>query len=485
MSMQNMASDAPMKVARALVSSAFKAEGGEQALWAWRGGIYQWDGSAWIYRSEDWLRKAVWHALEDATFNKQTAQGMAVVRYEPTKRKVEDVAAALSTLTLLEMDEVPSWLDGGDGAPEAGMVVPFRNMMVDVTETARRFRETGTYDWATLNVNPKLFTRSALTVNFEPHHECPVWTEKMGQWSGGDPQWVELRERVFGYAMVGSRKYPKWLLEYGKARGGKGSGTGVLGQLMPRPAYFGIQMRALASEFGMDGLDTASVAVISEVNDEGERAQEAIGSTIKLMLGGDECTINAKYQRQRKHVTLRVLPIVQGNNMLRLPNKGMGVSSKMLALPFDYSWYGKEDWDLPKKLKGELTGIAVRLMKALVRLEAEQETTKKFEMGERSLELIKQFEHEANPYDWFLETNFVRAQGGFVHGELIRQLRVDWETRTGIVLKTDSGDRVSDQNLLQQIEKHASWLVRRDRLNTATGGGSRGMTGLSLRKVVK
>lgn len=482
--MQNMASDAPMKVARAIMAGPFRSEFGEQAVWQWRGGVYQWDGCAWVYRSVDWLKKAVWHALEDASWNKQVGPTLQVVQYAPTKKKVDDVMAALETLTLLEANDLPVWLDGEEGNPEAGMVVPFRNGMLDVTATARIYREQGTYEWQMLGVSPKLFTRGALTVDFDEGAECPVWEGKMREWSGNDEQWMELRERVFGYACVGARKYPKWVLEYGKARGGKGSGTLVLGSLLPRPAYFGIQMRALNSEFGMDGLDTASTVVVSEVNDEGEKAQEAIGSTLKLMLGGDECTINAKYQRQRKHVVLKVLPIVQGNNMLRLPNKGMGISSKMLALPFDYSWYGKEDWDLPGKLKRELKGIAVRLMKALVRLEAEEVSEKKFEMGERSKALLKQFEHEANPFDWFLESYFQRNQAGFVHGDYIRKFRVEWEGKVGQTLKTDSGDRVSDQNLMRELEKHASWLVRRDRQSTSSGGGPRGMTGLSIKKGV-
>ena len=53
------------------------------------------------------------------------------------------------------------------------------------------------------------------------NEECPIWTKCLDDWSGGDPAWQELLQRWMGYCLIPTRRFARWLLLYGKIRGGK------------------------------------------------------------------------------------------------------------------------------------------------------------------------------------------------------------------------------------------------------------------------
>ena len=481
--MQWQAQDgSPMKMARAVMERAFKTPEGLLGLREWRGDYFAWDGTGWAHKDEDWVRKQLWLELEDAQVIVQTAQGALFKPYAPNKAKVSDVMDAVKALVKLDVPKIPAWIEQGIALFDPAQCVVMADCIVDVKATAENYERTGNYDWVMAPPTSRFFTTGRMSVGFDPQATCPTWERCMKEWGAGDPAWEELRERAYGYAMMSGRPYAKFLLEFGKARGGKGTGTNdVLGRIMPRPDYMGIMLEELAQRFGLDGVENAKTLVISEINEPEDRQKERLESVLKVMLGGDEVTVDVKYKRQMKHVVLSAFPILQGNKMLRLKDAGMGLSSKMLALSFDHSWAGREDWGLRDKLGGELDGIAVRFLRALVRLTAEPDPSKKFVMPDRCLAIVKAFKNESNLWDWFLDTHFVMNRTGFVHGDTIRQVRSEWERATGQVLKTKEGTRVSDQNLLMMLEHQSGWALRRRRETNVKGGGVRGLEGLSLK----
>ena len=226
----------------------------------------------------------------------------------------------------------------------------------------------------------------------------------------------------------------------------------------------------LSNDFGLDGLEHSRVLCISEVSEltgkDGERATRVL----KNIIGQDPLTVNVKFKRQMRNVVVNAAPIVQANEIPQLPNKGRGLSSKMLVLPFDVSFEGKEDPYLIDKLSGELEGIAAWCVEGAVKLENNRE---KFPMPGRAKETVQMYHLQNNPFDYFLEERFLQNEGGFVATDLLWMQWNDWLKKNEIKKL-----HVARNQLSMKIETQSSWSLSRYRVH----GGKRGLKGLSLRK---
>lgn len=457
---------APRKLARAVLPF-FAAEGGVQGLWLYKGDYYEWYGGEkgrWVKREPRWLHGRLYELLEGFSVVSMSDDGKheKVVDLEPTRGMVESVEHALSGLVDWPYESAPRWVGWKEGAkmeerPDPLHCVAFRDVVVDVKETARRWKETGgQYLWATYERGPEWFGMTVMPFDFDPEATCETWDRCMKEWSGGDEVWVELRERFYGYVIMPTTKYARWLLEHGQPRAGKGAGTMLLREMMGEPGFFGCTMRQLSGSFGLDGLVDSQAMVIGEASHMDKGRGNEVATLLKSILGRDSVNVDVKYQRARREI-VDTVPIVQSNQMPKLPNDARGLSAKMVALGFDHSFVGKEDFGLDEKLKAEVKGVARRWMEAAVRLEAETDPQKKFVMPASSMAVIHKFESHANPVDSFLEAVFERSPGRATSGERVRRLRGKWEKETGQFVETKRGTRASDQSLLYAIESQTTW----------------------------
>ena len=220
----------------------------------------------------------------------------------------------------------------------------------------------------------------------------------------------------------------------------------------------------------MDGLEHSRVLCISEVSELDGREGEKATRVLKNIIGQDPVTVNVKYKRQMRNMIINAAPIVQANEIPQLPNKGRGLSSKMLVLPFDVSFEGHEDPYLIDTLLGELEGIAAWAVQGAIDLEAEDD---RFPLPSRASDTIQMYHLQNNPFDYFLEERFVRSEEGFVATELLWMQWNNWLKQNSI-----KNLHVARNQLSIKIETQSSWSVNRHRPH----GGKRGLKGLSLRK---
>jgi len=314
------------------------------------------------------------------------------------------------------------------------------------------------------------FDPVVIPVDYNPAAECPRWMKCLEEWGNNDPEWSMLLMRWMGYCLMNHRRHARWLLMYGKVRSGKGTIGKVLQSLLGRDAFMNSSLDDLSNDFGLDGLEHSRVLCISEVSELDGREGEKATRVLKNIIGQDPVTVNVKYKRQMRNMIINAAPIVQANEIPSLPNKGRGLSSKMLVLPFDVSFEGHEDPYLIDKLLGELEGIAAWAVQGAIDLEAEEN---KFPLPSRASDTIQMYHLQNNPFDYFLEERFIRRESGFVATDLLWLQWNNW-------LKTNSikNLHVARNQLSIKIETQSSWEVNRHRPH----GGKRGLKGLSLRK---
>jgi len=292
------------------------------------------------------------------------------------------------------------------------------------------------------------------------------------EWSGGDERWKELLQRWMGYSMMSHRRYAKWMLFHGKIRAGKGTISTVMRWLVGGTGFVGTSLDEIAGSFGLDGLEFARVLCISEVSELNSREGEVAVRVLKNVLGRDAISINAKYKRQMRNVVVNAAPWVQANEIPQLPNKGRGLSGKMLVLPFERSFEGKEQHNLMDVLKDELPGIAAWALRGAIKLEA-AEDGEKFPPTDSGNRVVQDYHLANNPFDYFLEARFVRNREGVVANDLVRREWKDWCRSNNVKM------HVADNQLLRRIQAESSWDLSRIRKGSE---GTRVLSGLSLKK---
>ena len=452
----------PVKVARRIIARQFTAPGGMRGLWRWKNDWWAWEGGVWRVLDEERIRDRVWLVLEDAVYERPTQNGPVLVRYSPDKQKVDGVVRALEALVRIEAEEVPLWLEGPVEGFEPGETVAFRDRLVNVRTMA------------TMERPARWFDTAILPVNYEEDAGCERWLRAVREWGDGDEMWAELLARWMGYCLMGSRKYARWMLMYGKIRGGKGTISGVIRRLVGRDAFMGASLEDLAGGFGMDGLERTKVLSINEVSELDGKSGERVCRVVKNIVGRDPMTVDAKYMRQQRNVVVNAAVIMQSNEIPVLPNKGRGLSGKMLVLPFEVSFEGKEDLDLEGELVKELAGIAAWAVAGANRLE-NSKAGDRWPVPKAAERAVHMYHLQNNPFDSFLEARFVRRRDGFVANGMVRAQWDAWVKANRIRM------HVASNMLPLKLVQGSSWDLKQVRLSEAQGH-ERGISGMRLRK---
>lgn len=453
-----------MKVARAMLKVCFEDGMGLKEV---QGRLFEWYGGKWVQRDQQWLEDAVWRWTEDLHVS-DDPNGLVVERYGPNEHKVNGIVRALQALCRVAKTEVPQWLGAGfeDRLEDPHCSIAFRDVIVDIKKSARE----GVM--STVVRGPEWFDPCVVDVDLDLEAKCPRWEQCIREWSGGDPVWVELLQRWMGYSMMSHRRYAKWMLFHGKIRAGKGTIGTVMRWLVGGTGFVGTSLDEIAGSFGLDGLEFARVLCISEVSELDSREGEVAVRVLKNVLGRDPISINAKYKRQMRNIVVNAAPWMQANEIPQLPNKGRGLSGKMLVLPFERSFEGKEQHNLMDVLKDELAGIAVWALQGAIRLEAADDR-EKFTPTESGKQVVRDYHLTNNPFDYFLEARFVKNRDGAVANEIVRREWKDWCRANNVKL------HVADNQLVSKLATESSWDLAKIRKGAE---GSRVLAGLSLKK---
>lgn len=455
--LQPLTSQEPMQVARYLLRTRFSTPNNREGLWFWRGNFYEWYGEKWQKRDIEWVESALWVALENVTYTQNTQNGQQQVRYAPSIPKIQGVLRALQALQTLPHEKAPAWITAPK-TKSTRSLISFADVVVDAGTGVKFDRDETFFD---PHVIPCQYDRQA---------ECPRWHQCLNEWGGGDTAWGGLLQRMFGYCLLSHRDYAKWFLMYGKIRGGKGTIMSILKALLGE-GYMGTCLEDIAGQFGLWGIEQARVMAINEVSEISNREGEAACRVLKSIVGRDPISINRKYEQPLRNVVVDAVPIMQSNEIPRLPNKGLGLSGKMVLLPFTVSFVGRENYRLVEELMAELPGIALWAFEGARMVEAESDPKAKFPMPEKSQALIDEYHTVNNPIDEFLGACFEAKEGGFVSSEAIYSRWQDWSKGLRV-------PPLSQNQLVYRLVEGSTWNLSRARIGSRR---TRGLRGLAVR----
>jgi P4 family phage/plasmid primase-like protien len=256
--------------------------------------------------------------------------------------------------------------------------------------------QNGLLDLATSTLHPHTpawCSTYCLPYEYDPSATCPVWRTFLNDVYEGDVSRADLLQEYAGYCLCSDTSFQKALVLVGKPRSGKGTIQRVFKSLVGQENSTGFALEKLATEFGLSGLVDKSLALVPEVELSGSKDRNKIVESWKSIIGEDSMMVNIKHCPQMVSLTLPTRFLVSANSVPRLMDASGALLARLLFIPHDVSFLGREDLDLDAKLSAELPGIANWALEGLKRLRQQA----RFTVGDGHTTLSTRFATDTTP----------------------------------------------------------------------------------------
>lgn len=204
----------------------------------------------------------------------------------------------------------------------------------------------------------KFFTRISNT-EYTDNADAPEWDKFLNDIFMGNQQLIKYIQRAIGYSLSGYTKEQVMFVLYGNGRNGKSVFLDILNEVFGtyamniKPDAIMVTKNSSDATPEIAKLDGARLVTTTEPN-EGERFDEGL---IKQLTGGDRVTARKLYENEFDFTPQFKLWMAT-NHKPYIRGRDEGIWRRMVIIPFEKQIPLSEiDYDLTKKLKGELSAI--------------------------------------------------------------------------------------------------------------------------------
>ena len=269
---------------------------------------------------------------------------------------------------------------------DTSSVIVYQNGILDIT--ANEF----------LPHDPEFFTTNIMPYEYDPNATCTRWLQFLWDVFEGDNERIMLLQEWLGYMLVRDYSYQKMMLLIGLRRSGKGT-IGRIMELLVGPENFtGVGLEDLATDENLNSLRNKTVGFDGDAHTVSKANQGLVLTRAKKLSGNDSINFNRKYKSSAS-IRLPTRLTIAANNMLSFIDDSGAMAGRLLVLPFNKSWFGKEDITLGNALEAEISGIANWAIEGLYRLRLNN----KFTEPKVSMEEIEALRQSYSPLTQFAE----------------------------------------------------------------------------------
>jgi len=217
---------------------------------------------------------------------------------------------------------------------------------------------------------PNWFTTSVLPFDFDRSAKCPRWKKWMGKISGKDKDWQECLQLWFGYMLSPDTSRQRFAHFFGPPRTGKGTATRVLSGILGKWNCGSPSLTQLAGTFALGSMLGKLAAIVPDAVIGRSVDSKAVMETLSSVIGEDLVDVNRKYMATTSGIRMKIRFTITSNEPLKWPDPTNKLSGRSLVFPFVYSYAGKEDPSIEKRIMKELPGITNWALRGLRKLKA-------------------------------------------------------------------------------------------------------------------
>ncbi|QDU35702.1 DNA primase [Proteus phage vB_PmiP_RS10pmA] len=290
----------------------------------------------------------VWERVSDEELKYQLS--IAMLASEP---KADNINGTYKMMSWLQT-RVDRVMGTYNGKPVNNLVI-CQNGILDVTTGDLKPHD------------PLFFTTSILPYSYDPFSQCPTWFNFLNSTLENDEERIALLQEWIGYMMINNYDYQKAMLLIGAPRSGKSTIGKIIQQLIGEQNFAGASLEGLANDAVLAELIDKQVIFIGDAHSVSGNNRNAILTNFKSITGCDPITINRKYKTAwNGKLPGRIM--IAANNIPSFADDSGAMANRLLILPFNKSFLGKEDHTLEDRLLKELPGICNWALEGLRRL---------------------------------------------------------------------------------------------------------------------
>lgn len=220
-------------------------------------------------------------------------------------------------------------------------------------------------DGAFLQHTPAVFTTYTLQCDYQPMGVCPVFDKFLYDITGGDPELIARIWEVIG-CCLSPEDIKAIVVLQGVQNSGKSVTCNIIDALFPESAKKAFSVHVLGGQFTEMVFKDKAFCVSADLAGE-PLSQTAVGS-LKRLSGRDVISSDVKY---KDPITFRFRGriLLVTNHPLLLKKEDPAFMERIVAVPFRYTIPAeRRDFNLEKKIMGELSAIASKALTAYRRL---------------------------------------------------------------------------------------------------------------------
>ena len=264
---------------------------------------------------------------------------------------VSNVVGCIQAMRLADDARYPSMpFFNGKKEDFPANVIAYKNGLLDVD--AWLLNENVTL----LPHTPRWISTVCLPYCFDPSAKCPLWEQTIGEVFDGDPLRIGLLQEWLGYTLLPDTSYHKLLIKVGPPRAFKGTSDKIHEALLGSDNTTAYNLHSLAERFGLGRLVGKQVAFVGEINLADAREKVRILETLNSIVGQDPQSIESKGKNECLSIVLPTRFSLSCNEMPSFHDTCGALHSRLLVLPFDNSFVGREDRELVRQATGRNLG---------------------------------------------------------------------------------------------------------------------------------
>lgn len=342
--------------------------------------------------------------------------------FNPKRADIAEVCDALERhCHRPRVDWKPYWMNGTT-SPEPHNIIACRNGLLDVA-TMTLYEHT-----------PSFFTRHALPIDYVPADDRDPLAQPtqfltfLREAMAGREHLVSLIQEMMGYLLTTDAEQEAVFYLLGKSRGGKGTLMKIIAALVGNNLSTPT-IRDFATQYWAWPLREKTVAFVTDMAISDREAVKLAANHINMISGRDPVQMQRKFKEPIDAYTLPSRVVMAGNHMPDFGDHAGALANRLVLIPFDVSFKGREDRALARRIiSDELPAIFTWALEGLRRLRERGGFLEPQESIARKRELVGM----ASPVRTFIDERCVIETGAAVpQGAVYAEFRV-WCDAVGI-----------------------------------------------------
>ena len=392
---------AGLSLARKNLERYATTKDGATVRW-WNGSFFKYDGRRYVSMTHADFQSKLWLSLErifQDEYLERKENGEEVEEPRNVNRKiVSEVMDATQALRSINSSkyQLNSWIgEVDDGEPRKREMIAFQNGLMDMGAVL----DGGDSDLEPHT--PMWFSTVCLPYEFRLDASCPRWLSFLDRCLEGDQERIAILQEWFGYNLVSTTKFNRFLLMEGEGKNGKSVACKVLQTMLGTDNCSNVPLEQLSDRFSRWNTVGKLANIAADIG-EIDKHNEGL---LKAMTSGDPI-----YADRKNKDGMTIIPTARltfsCNVRPRFSDKSSGIWRRMLIIPWNVEITAEEqDTNLAEpewwEQSGELPGIFLWAMQGLKRLREQGD----FSQSSLMNHILEDYRDESNPAREFLREN--------------------------------------------------------------------------------